>query len=70
MRERLQQLVAEMIDKGIRYEDARREFEKQFISQTLTSVEGNLGHAAKSLGVHRNTLTRRLRDLKLKVPRS
>ena len=69
MRERLQQLVEEMIDKGIRYEDARREFDKQFITRVISTSDGNLGQAAKRLGVHRNTLTRRLRDLKLRVPR-
>jgi DNA-binding NtrC family response regulator len=69
VRERLQQLVEEMIDKGIRYEDARREFDKQFITRVISTSEGNLGQAAKTLGVHRNTLTRRLRDLKLRVPR-
>jgi DNA-binding NtrC family response regulator len=69
VRERLQQLVEEMIDKGIRYEDARREFDKQFIARVISTSDGNLGQAAKTLGVHRNTLTRRLRDLKLRVPR-
>ena len=69
MRERLQQLVEEMIDKGIRYEDARREFDKQFIARVISASDGNLGQAAKTLGVHRNTLTRKLRDLKLRVPR-
>jgi len=69
VRERLQQLVEEMIDKGIRYEDARREFDKQFITRVISTSDGNLGQAAKRLGVHRNTLTRRLRDLKLRVPR-
>ena len=69
MRERLQQLVEEMIDKGIRYEDARREFDKQFIARVIAASDGNLGQAAKTLGVHRNTLTRKLRDLKLRVPR-
>jgi DNA-binding NtrC family response regulator len=69
VRERLQQLVQEMFDKGIRYEDARREFDKQFIAHALTRSEGNLGHAARTLGVHRNTLTRKIRDLKLRVAR-
>jgi DNA-binding NtrC family response regulator len=69
MRERLQQLIAEMIERGIRYDDARREFDKQFITRVLSSCDGNLGQAAKALGVHRNTLTRKLRDLKLRVSR-
>ena len=69
MRERLQQLVEEMIDKGIRYEDARREFDKHYISRIVSTCDGNLGQAAKALGVHRNTLTRKIRDLKLRIGR-
>jgi DNA-binding NtrC family response regulator len=66
VRERLQQLVAEMIDKGIRYDDARREFDKQFITRVVSSCDGNLGQAAKTLGVHRNTLTRKMQELRIK----
>jgi DNA-binding NtrC family response regulator len=65
VRERLQQLVAEMVDKGIRFDDARREFDRQFLSRVLSHCDGNLGKAAALLGVHRNTLTRRLRELKI-----
>jgi DNA-binding NtrC family response regulator len=69
VRERLQLLVEEMIDKGIRFADARREFDRQFITRVISTSDGNLGQAAKRLGVHRNTLTRKLRDLKRRVPR-
>ena len=69
MRELLERLVGEMVDKGIRYDDAQREFEKRFIARVLQVHEGNLGRAAKTLGVHRNTLTRKIHELKLKVPR-
>ncbi len=65
MRERLSQLVAEMVDKGIRYADAQREFEKHFISQVMRQSHGNLGEAARTLGVHRNTLARKISGLKI-----
>jgi DNA-binding protein Fis len=55
VRDRLEQLVGEMVDKGIRYQDAQREFEKHFISRVVSNCEGNLGKAATTLGVHRNT---------------
>ena len=58
MRERLEQLVGEMVDKGIRYDDAQREFDKHFIARVVAKCDGNLGKAATTLGVHRNTLTR------------
>ena len=66
MRDRLQQLVAEMVDKGIRYEDARREFDRHFLTSVVGRCAGNLGKAAAMLGVHRNTLTRRMQELKIK----
>jgi DNA-binding NtrC family response regulator len=70
MRERLEQLVGEMVDKGIRFEDAQREFQKQFIARVVSNCHGNLGRAASALGVHRNTLTRKIQDLKIRTPRS
>ena len=69
MRDRLEQLVGEMVDKGIRFEDAQREFEKQFITRVVSNCHGNLGKAATTLGVHRNTLTRKIQDLKIRASR-
>lgn len=69
MRDRLEQLVREMVEKGIRYADAQREFEKHFITRVVSDCDGNLGKAATTLGVHRNTLTRKLHDLKIRAHR-
>jgi DNA-binding NtrC family response regulator len=66
---RLEQLVHEMVDKGIDYEDAQREFEKHFITRVINNCDGNLGKAASTLGVHRNTLARKLQELKIKARR-
>ncbi len=66
MRERLEALVAEMVDKGIRFEDAQREFEKRFITEVVRKSDGNLCRAATTLGVHRNTLTRKIATLKIR----
>lgn len=67
MRELLDQLVAEMVDKGIRFEDAQREFEKRFVSRVVQQSAGNLSRAAETLGVHRNTLARKVKDLKIRT---
>jgi DNA-binding NtrC family response regulator len=67
VRDRLEQLVAEMVEKGIRYEDAQREFEKHFITRVVSNCAGNLGKAALTLGVHRNTLTRKIQELKIRT---
>jgi DNA-binding NtrC family response regulator len=66
MREELDRLVEEMVTKGIRYEDAQREFEKRFISRVLLKVDGNLCRAADLLGMHRNTLSRKLTELRIR----
>jgi DNA-binding NtrC family response regulator len=66
VREILDQLVADMVDKGIRYDEAQREFEKRFISRVVLKAHGNLSRAADTLGMHRNTLTRKIKDLHIR----
>ena len=49
-----------------RFEDARREFEKKFISHVLSKSDGNLCQAADVLGIHRNTLSRKIAEYRLR----
>lgn len=64
---RLCQLVDELVHHGLTLEQARREFEKQFIVASLRSHDFNLGRSAKSLGVHRNTLRNKFTTLGIVV---
>ena len=66
MREQLEKLVEEMFDRGVRYEDARREFERRFITRALSRAKGNMCRAAKMLGIHRNTLSRKVVEHRLR----
>lgn len=66
MRERLEELVDEMVTGGIRFEDAQREFEKRFIARALQTAQGNLCRAAELLGIHRNTLSRKIAEYHLR----
>ena len=66
MREQLERLVDEMVAKGVRFEDAQREFEKKFIAQVLSKAEGNVCKAADLLGIHRNTLSRKMTEHRLR----
>jgi DNA-binding NtrC family response regulator len=66
VREQLDSLVQQMLDRGVRYEDARREFEKVFITRALQRSNGCLGDAAELLGIHRNTVTRKMAEYKIK----
>ncbi|HWW86552.1 MAG TPA: helix-turn-helix domain-containing protein [Vicinamibacterales bacterium] len=64
--DRLERLVEEMIDKGVHFEDALHEFEKRFISRVLGQNDGSLTKSADVLGMHRNTLTRKMGEYKIK----
>ena len=66
MKEQLERLVDEMVSRGVTYEDAHREFEKKFILHVLQKADGNLGKAADLLGMHRNTLSRKLTEYRLR----
>jgi DNA-binding NtrC family response regulator len=64
--ERLERLVDEMVEKGVQFDDAVHEFEKRFIARVLGSCDGSLTRAADTLGIHRNTLTRKMGAYKIK----
>jgi DNA-binding NtrC family response regulator len=66
LREQLERLVDEMVTKGIRYDEAQREFEKKFIMHVLAKADGNLCKAADLLGIHRNTLSRKMTEYRLR----
>ena len=60
MKEKLESLVAEMIEKRILLDEAVSAFEKKFIQLALGQTKGNQSKAAEVLGVHRNTLSRKI----------
>ena len=64
--ERLQKLVDDMVEKGVRYDDAVREFDKRFITRVLNGAGGSLTKTADALGMHRNTLSRKMGEYKIK----
>ena len=66
MREQLERLIQEMVDRGLLYEDALRVFERAFIAQVLARTNGNLSRAADTLGIHRNTLSRKVAAYRLR----
>ncbi|MGH7858520.1 MAG: helix-turn-helix domain-containing protein, partial [Candidatus Binatia bacterium] len=52
----LTEIVDELVHQGVTLEQARQEFERQFIMASLRSNDWNYCRSARSLGVHRNTL--------------
>jgi len=66
VRDFLERLVSEMLDKGVPYEDVRRELEKLSITRALQRTKGSQGEAAELLGVHRNTIARKIAEYRIK----
>ncbi|MBZ0102362.1 MAG: hypothetical protein K8I65_09405 [Thermoanaerobaculia bacterium] len=60
---RLTQIVDELVTQGVTLEQARQEFERQFIVASLRSNDWNFCRSARSLGVHRNTLRNKVSHL-------
>jgi len=58
-------LVTKMHSSGIRYDDAVREFKRQYLREVLMAHKGNQCKAAAELGIHRNTLSRAMAELDL-----
>jgi DNA-binding protein Fis len=65
MKDQLEGLVNLMVERGILFEEAVEEFEKRFIKRVLDRVKGNQSRAAEALGIHRNTLSRKIGEYKL-----
>ncbi len=66
MRDDLDKLIQQMIDRGIRFDDAQREFERMFLVRALSKSNFNVCKAAKITGLHRNTLSRKMSAYKIK----
>src|SRR5207237_83272 len=66
-KDQLEALVAQMYKSGILYSEAVREFKKRFLLTVLAENHGNQCKAARELGMHRNTLSRTINELKLDV---
>jgi len=65
MKDQLEGLVGQMVERGILFQEAVGEFEKRFIKRVLDRNNGNQSRAAKILGIHRNTLSRKIFTYKL-----
>ena len=65
MKEQIDRLISEMVSAGVFFQDAVSEFEKKFIRKVLEASGGNQSLAAKALGIHRNTLGRKMEEYHL-----
>ena len=60
MRARLETLIDEMLDGQILLDEALSEFEKLYIKKALAKNQQHLSRTAIVLGIHRNTLAKRV----------
>ena len=60
MRHRLELLVDEMLDGRILLDEAVVEFERLYIEKALLRHKNHLSNTASALGIHRNTLSKRV----------
>lgn len=67
VRDQLEALILQMYKSNILYSEAVREFKKRFILTVLQENNGNQCRAARQLGMHRNTLSRTISELKIDV---
>jgi Fis family transcriptional regulator len=67
VKDQLESLILQMYKSNILYSEAVREFKKRFIITVLEENHGNQCKAAREMGMHRNTLSRTMQELKIDV---
>lgn len=65
----IRRLAEHAIETGTPCEEMESAIRRQFLQMVLALTNGNQVHAAKAAGIHRNTLSKRLRDLNITVRR-
>jgi len=65
VKDQLEALVNQLVERGILFDEAVGEFERRFIRKVLETHRGNQSRAARTLGIHRNTLSRKIDLYKL-----
>ena len=65
MKDQMEKLITQMVEDGVFFIDAVSEFERRYIHRVLERNHGNQSRSAKALGIHRNTLGRKMEAYKL-----
>lgn len=68
MRKQMEALIGQMLDGRILLEEAMTEFEKIYILKALDRNSQHLSKTATALGIHRNTLSKRVATYNGKPP--
>ncbi|NNE67476.1 MAG: hypothetical protein HKN33_13000 [Pyrinomonadaceae bacterium] len=62
LKNRLEELVEDMLDGSIMLNEATEEFEKVFITKALERNNRHISKTAGKIGIHRNTLSKRISE--------
>jgi transcriptional regulator with PAS, ATPase and Fis domain len=65
LKERLENICRDMVERGILFSEATEHFERCFITEVLKRNNGNLIRTAAKLGIHRNTLSKKVNHRKI-----
>lgn len=68
LHDKLISLVHHLIENEIDLQFAKKELEAAYIEGILRANGGSIGLSAKALGMHRNTLSKRIKELKIALP--
>jgi DNA-binding NtrC family response regulator len=61
LKDRLEILCKEMVEKGILFPEAMEQFERCFITEVMRRNGGNLVRTAAKIRIHRNTLSKKVK---------
>lgn len=64
IRPRLEALIEDMLDGHIMLDEAMEEFEKLYIEKAYSRNQKHISHTAAALGIHRNTISKRVNSYK------
>ncbi|HUV14382.1 MAG TPA: helix-turn-helix domain-containing protein [Acidobacteriota bacterium] len=62
IRQMLGEVIDEMLDKGIYWPEFSSQLEKLYIMSALSKTNGSVYKAAELMGIHRNTLSKRIQE--------
>jgi DNA-binding NtrC family response regulator len=70
LKDRMEAIIVEMVEKGILLDLAQRDFEKKYLKIALDINQGSRLATARALGIHRNTLNNKLAKHRLRSRRN
>jgi DNA-binding protein Fis len=65
VKDQLESLIVQLVEGGVPFSMALEEFEKKYICRVLERTRWNQSRAARLLGIHRNTLSRKIDEYRI-----